>query len=155
MKRTLLVLMIVCFVFSVLPVTAGPAYEKLKADKTYLLKVVRWNLPAFFFKPVILKAIGIMEDKGFLKTRFTNEMFDFILTKSEYVYSNLSFKNAARSKPFVLAIRLCLATKRLSYDEFMGLKNYFVQDLADNGFTRTDIKTVFDLLRQLREALGR
>lgn len=151
LKKILVLTIVFVFILSLVPINAGPAYEILKAKNSYTVKVVKWTLPEFLFMPIIQNAIGQMEEKGALKARFKNEFIDLIITRCEFVYSRISFKQAARSNTFLLALRLVMVTSRLRDNEFMDIKGLFVQDLASKGLTRTDIKNVFDYVKGIRD----
>jgi len=150
LKKTIIAVFILLFVFSTLPANAGPGYEKLKEKREIFLKIVRWDLPKFLLKPIVGQAINMMIERESLKARFKSEAFDFILTRSEFVYSDISFKHFARSETFLFALRLSIVTRRIRNHEFKKLKGLFVQDLASKGLTRMDIKNLFEELDYLR-----
>lgn len=150
MKKFFVLFIVFLLMLSALPVNAGPGYEKLKEKKQFILKIIKWDLPRFFLAPVIKGAINIMNEKGSLKARFKSNEFDFILTKSEFIYSDISFRGVARTQPFEFALRLALVFQRVKHHEFPPLKEHLFQDFVSKGITRFDTHRIFEFLNSLR-----
>lgn len=149
------IIIILFFLFCAQVINAGPAYEILKAKKSCLVTVVKWEAPKEFLPEVVIGLMGFMERKGLTKIRFRDLNFrcDIIITRLEHIYSDKSFWYIVCTKETFgyFCYNLQKFGKNLKDDEFRFYKGLLCNDLASKRMTRNMIFNIFRLMEFFRQ----
>jgi len=92
MKKVFGLVLVLLFIFSVLPANAGPAFEKLKKQEHYFIIDVRGEAPNYFLNMIA----NTMKGDGLTRVHFHGFAYEFYLTHVSHIFSDKSFRTTLR-----------------------------------------------------------